>query len=97
MSPNELKILDDGSALSVAWDNGETIRLRASTLRHASRAATAIRARIESAEPITFEDVRLAELHPVGSYGVQIVFSDGHDRGVFPWSYLQELAGPAAD
>nr|WP_234825174.1 gamma-butyrobetaine hydroxylase-like domain-containing protein [Cupriavidus necator] len=24
-------------------------------------------------------------------YGVQIVFSDGHDRGIYPWRYLQAL------
>ena len=29
---------------------------------------------------------------PVGGYGVQLRFSDGHDRGIFPWSQLRELA-----
>lgn len=21
-------------------------------------------------------------------YGVQLIFSDGHDRGIYPWDYL---------
>ena len=25
-------------------------------------------------------------------YGVQICFSDGHDKGIFPWAYLREIA-----
>ena len=92
MSPKELQILDDGSALSVVWADGERIRLGAGALRRASRAASAIRARIDGLEPLAFQSVRLTELRPVGSYGVQMVFSDGHDRGVYPWSYLKELA-----
>ena len=24
-------------------------------------------------------------------YGIQIVFDDGHDRGIYPWVYLQTL------
>jgi DUF971 family protein len=23
---------------------------------------------------------------------VQLVFSDGHDRGIYPWPYLHQLA-----
>ncbi|SDI17279.1 gamma-butyrobetaine hydroxylase-like domain-containing protein [Variovorax sp. OV700] len=35
--------------------------------------------------------VRLADIRPVGAYGVQFVFGDGHDRGIFPWRFLREL------
>ncbi|WP_245726175.1 gamma-butyrobetaine hydroxylase-like domain-containing protein [Pseudomonas jinjuensis] len=37
-------------------------------------------------------EVRLRAIQPQG-YGVQPVFSDGHDRGIYPWQYLCELAG----
>lgn len=36
-------------------------------------------------------DVRITAIAPVG-YGVQLVFSDGHARGIFPWAYLAQLA-----
>lgn len=35
--------------------------------------------------------VHLTDIQPVGAYGVQFVFSDGHDRGIFPWTFLREL------
>ncbi|HEX3139584.1 MAG TPA: DUF971 domain-containing protein, partial [Rhizobacter sp.] len=33
---------------------------------------------------------------PVGGYGVQLHFSDGHDRGIYPWSQLRELVAGSA-
>lgn len=35
--------------------------------------------------------VQVAAIQPVGAYGVQFVFSDGHDRGIFPWGFLRGL------
>ena len=39
--------------------------------------------------------VRVTAVEPAG-YGVQLVFSDGHARGIYPWAYLAELAATAA-
>ncbi|EED36561.1 conserved hypothetical protein [Luminiphilus syltensis NOR5-1B] len=36
-------------------------------------------------------DVGLVEIKPVGHYAVQLIFSDGHDSGLFTWAYLREL------
>ena len=33
-------------------------------------------------------NVKIRELRPVGNYAVRIVFDDGHDTGLFTWSYL---------
>ncbi len=27
----------------------------------------------------------------MGDYGINIGFSDGHARGIYPWSYLSQL------
>ena len=35
--------------------------------------------------------VRLLDAKPVGTYGVQLVYSDGHERGIYPWDYLRQL------
>ncbi|MBH8614570.1 DUF971 domain-containing protein [Pseudomonas mohnii] len=35
--------------------------------------------------------VRVIDLHSQG-YGLQLIFSDGHDRGIYPWPYLAQLA-----
>ena len=36
-------------------------------------------------------DVGISSLRVVGHYGLQIVFDDGHDSGIFSWAYLQDL------
>jgi DUF971 family protein len=36
-------------------------------------------------------EVDLVDLKPVGNYGVQPTFSDGHDTGIFSWDYLYFL------
>src|SRR3954463_10295334 len=30
-------------------------------------------------------------IEPVGMYAVKLVFSDGHDTGIYSWEYLHEL------
>ena len=30
-------------------------------------------------------------IEPVGHYAVRLVFSDGHDSGIYSWDYLYEL------
>ncbi len=44
----------------------------------------------------TDAELTLADAPPVGHYAVQLRFSDGHDRGVYPWAYLRELSGEVA-
>jgi ATP-binding protein involved in chromosome partitioning len=36
-------------------------------------------------------NVKIKELKPVGNYAARIVFDDGHDTGLYAWSYLQTL------
>jgi ATP-binding protein involved in chromosome partitioning len=35
--------------------------------------------------------VKIKDLRPVGNYAIRIAFDDGHDTGLFTWTYLQEL------
>lgn len=36
-------------------------------------------------------DVDILEIEPVGTYGIQPRFSDGHATGIYSWSYLQQI------
>lgn len=36
-------------------------------------------------------DVTITALAPVGNYGVQPTFSDGHETGIFTWGYLYQM------
>ena len=37
-------------------------------------------------------DVKIVEMHPVGNYGISVLWSDGHDTGIFTWEKLRGLA-----
>ncbi|MDQ7989573.1 MAG: DUF971 domain-containing protein [Candidatus Dactylopiibacterium sp.] len=37
-------------------------------------------------------DVSLTAIEPVGQYAVKLVFSDGHDSGLYSWDHLYTLA-----
>lgn len=36
-------------------------------------------------------DVNISAVEPVGNYAVLLRFNDGHDTGIYTWSYLKEL------
>ena len=36
-------------------------------------------------------EVTITGLTPIGNYAIQPAFSDGHESGIFSWSYLYEL------
>ena len=37
------------------------------------------------------KDIQVLSLEPVGNYAVKPKFSDGHDTGIYSWSYLNWL------
>jgi DUF971 family protein len=96
MVPQVLKLLENRRVLAITWDDGETIRLSAELLRRNSRAASALRAEIDDDRPLPDAEIHLTDIQLIGAYAVQLSFSDGHDRGIYPWRYLRELAAEAA-
>ena len=36
-------------------------------------------------------NVAITDIKPIGNYAVQLIFSDGHDTGLYSWEYLYEL------
>ncbi|KAA3663773.1 MAG: DUF971 domain-containing protein [Chloroflexi bacterium] len=36
------------------------------------------------------DELSITQVAPVGSYALQIAWSDGHDSGIFTWEYLYE-------
>ncbi|MFG1299979.1 DUF971 domain-containing protein [Xanthobacter sp. V3C-3] len=71
--------------------------LDASALRAACRCAGCVadraRGRFDAAG---FSGVTLATVAPFGAHGLNLTFSDGHARGVYPFAYLAALATGAA-
>lgn len=42
--------------------------------------------------PLTDESFQLTAMNPVGGYGVQIVWGDGHSAGIYSYDYLRSLS-----
>ncbi|MGM9482444.1 DUF971 domain-containing protein [Roseateles sp. NT4] len=73
--------------LRLRWRDGAT-ELPAARLRAACRCGDCRAGRSRSDE----RAAQLADARPVGQYALQLVFSDGHDRGIYPWVWLRELS-----
>ncbi|MEW6640503.1 MAG: DUF971 domain-containing protein [Pseudomonadota bacterium] len=92
MEPIDITLDEPGTTLVLSWPDGVG-RLDAALLRRASRAASEIRRQADGAELLLPADLRVAAAEPIGNYALRLVFSDGHNRGIYPWSYLRSLAG----
>jgi DUF971 family protein len=91
MTPRSLQL--DGAALRVEWAGAAAHILPAALLRRHCRCAQCRRIVRDGGLPQAAEGLRLLDASAVGSYAVQLHFSDGHERGIYPWAYLRELAG----
>ena len=90
--PTELRLKQAEKVLEVAFDDGKRFRLPAEYLRVESPSAEVQGHAPEQKVLVTGkEHVKIAALEPVGNYAVRIVFDDGHDTGLYVWSYLHEL------
>jgi DUF971 family protein len=94
--PDEI-IVRSGRAELVLVFAEATLAIGAPRLRAACRCADCRRERLDrDADPdtggATIAGTTIAEVRLVGDHALNIAFSDGHDRGIYPWSYLRELA-----
>lgn len=92
MQPIAIELVDNQTVLAVTWKNGDISRLEAAVLRRASRAASEIRRQADGLELHLQSNLRVDAAEPIGSYALRLFFSDGHDRGIYPWTYLRELS-----
>jgi DUF971 family protein len=82
----------DAKILSIFWETGETTELSAATLRREAMDAHTRRERIDTGNVVVAPDISITGVHHMGLGGVNICFSDGHDRALFPYPYLRELS-----
>lgn len=91
MQPTELRVTDEGTILEILWDDGARQALSAALLRRESRGSSEVRTRADGGTIDVADDVSMTGIDPVGRYAINIKFSDGHDRGIYPWSMLRDL------
>lgn len=90
--------LKRSESLTVHWSDGRVSVYPVSYLRRLSPSADAQQLRESlSRNPLTVlptaqrDPLRIDRIEPVGRYAVRLVFSDGHQTGLYTWAYLQEI------
>jgi DUF971 family protein len=92
VTATEIKLRKRSRVLEVAFDDGSRYELPFEYLRVFSPSAE-VRGHGPGQEVLQIgkENVAILAVEPVGLYAVKLVFSDGHDTGLYSWSYLHEL------
>lgn len=89
--PTEITLHQQSRVLEIAFANGRKFRLPCEFLRVFSPSAE-VRGHGPGQEVLQTgkRDVGISRIEPVGNYAVQLVFSDGHDTGIYSWSLLYD-------
>jgi len=90
--PTEIKLHQRSRILEMHFDDGLECNLTCEYLRVYSPSAE-VRGHGPGQEVLQLgkEDVGIEQIVPSGNYAVKIMFDDGHDSGIFTWTYLHEL------
>ena len=89
--PTEIKLHQKSRLLEIAFADGRTFRLPCEFLRVYSPSAE-VRGHGPGQEVLQAgkKDVEITRVEPVGSYAIQLAFSDGHDTGIYSWDLLYD-------
>ncbi|MBK7647298.1 MAG: DUF971 domain-containing protein [Betaproteobacteria bacterium] len=90
--PSEIKLHQKSRRLELIYENGENYSLDFEYLRVYTPSAEA-RGHGVGQETLQTgkRDVDVERIEPVGTYALRLVFSDGHDSGLYSWDLLYNL------
>lgn len=90
--PTEIKLHQHSRLLEISFDDGLTAPLTHELLRVYSPSAE-VRGHGVGQEVLQVgkRDVAITGIEPVGNYAVKLIFSDGHDSGIYAWDHLYWL------
>jgi DUF971 family protein len=91
-APTAYSLSRELDRLDLTMAQGQQIQLAAGRLRAGCKCAGCVRARIDGVFPDRFDGIAIVQVAPIGDYAINIGFSDGHARGIYPWGYLLQLS-----
>jgi DUF971 family protein len=96
--PTAITLHQTSRVLEVAFDDGASFRIPFELMRVYSPSAE-VQGHGPGQEVLQAgkRQVTITDLSPVGHYAVQPRFSDGHDTGIFSWTYLYHLGSRQAE
>lgn len=91
-NPTEIKLHSNSRMLELSFDDGSHFELSCEFLRiHSPSAAVRGHGVGQGILQTGKRNVEITSIVPVGNYAVQLVFSDGHDSGIYSWDILYDL------
>jgi DUF971 family protein len=89
--PSEIKLHQKSRLLEISFADGKTFQLPCEFLRVYSPSAE-VRGHGPGQEVLQAgkKNVEITHIEPVGSYAIQLTFSDGHDTGLYSWDLLYD-------
>ena len=95
----DFQVAKDARSIRLVWSDGKQVTLPTRMLRQACPCAGCVdewtNQRTLNVEKVP-EDIRLAQVAPVGNYALSLSFSDQHSTGIYPWVHLRQLFAPKA-
>ncbi|HEX4334223.1 MAG TPA: DUF971 domain-containing protein [Usitatibacter sp.] len=90
--PTDITLHQRSGMFEIAFDDGHSFAMPVEYLRVFSPSAE-VRGHGPGQEVLQVgkRSVEVKAVEPVGMYAVKLVFSDGHDTGIYSWEYLYEL------
>lgn len=97
MTPQAINIHRKSALLELVYDDGSCFELTAEFLRVHSPSAEVrghghlTKGMGQSILQHGKKDLQFVDVEPQGNYAIRIIFSDGHDSGIYSWDYLHQL------
>ena len=90
--PIEIHLHQVSRVLDITFEGGAAFSLPVEYLRVFSPSAE-VRGHGPGQEVLQVgkRDINISAIDPVGMYAVKLVFTDGHDTGIYSWEYLYDL------
>jgi len=95
LAPQKLHNARQERQLVIHWRDGQEHRFSYNELRAACRCAGCRARQVNGLRVLMDADLTIEKVNNLGQ-GLQLVFSDGHERGIYPWQYLFELGSHPA-
>ena len=80
--PSHVVWHETSGLLEMGWADGRHAKFTAPLLRSACKCSGCEKRRRDGQPPQAPAGIALTQINPIGEMGVQLVFSDGHDRGM---------------
>jgi DUF971 family protein len=95
MKPVRIKV-EEKKALLIKWNDGTESKISLSKLRRLCPCATCLTEKERQSKlyiPILNDNqVKVKSINQVGSYAIGIAWRDGHNTGIYEYTFLKKLA-----